>query len=281
MGAHTLGKLDQRNAFFKYFWSRGEHSYFNNQYYKTIVDKNDYAIQCMKEGNAGFAFIGEPNGTAGKVTWKAHGRGWFESGGPFSWRRNLDLCFDGGIGKSGLGKMLQIFEDEEEVYENCYDPSQQLVNGGPEWSCNPICQTKDDFVDEVMLNSDMGLYLDFEVDQATGRQIGTRKDGSISCHGLVDSDKDAERWAKGQISKATEANCEKSKSATATIVEEYASNQAKWVTDFANVFDKMMANGYDINQLQIAEYECCTRNPPSKAKKARKGSVVDCSSPTC
>ena len=58
MGAHTLGKLTQNNAFFKYFWSRGEHSYFNNQYYKTIVDKTDYAIQCMKEGDAGFAYIG-------------------------------------------------------------------------------------------------------------------------------------------------------------------------------------------------------------------------------
>ena len=94
--------------------------------------------------------------------------------------------------------MLEIFEDEEEVNENCYNASQQLVKGGPEWSCDPICRTTDDFVDEVMLNSDMGLYLDFEVDQTTGRQIGTRKDGSISCHGIVDSDKQAEEWAKGQ-----------------------------------------------------------------------------------
>ena len=94
--------------------------------------------------------------------------------------------------------MLQIFQDEEEVNLNCYDPSQQLVNGGPEWSCNPICRTTDDFVDEVMLNSDMGLYLDFEVDQATGRQIGTRKDGSISCHGIVDTNNQARRWARGK-----------------------------------------------------------------------------------
>jgi len=281
MGAHTLGKLTQSNAFFKYFWSRGEHSYFNNQYYKTMIGDTDYAIQCMDEG-AGFAFIGEPNGTAGYVTWKAHGRGWFQSGGPFSWRRNLDLCYDGKIGASGLGKMLQIFEDEEEVNENCYDPSQQLVNGGPEWSCNPICRTTDDFVDEVMLNSDMGLYLDFEVDQTTGRQIGTRKDGSISCHGIVDANNLARRWARGDTGAATEANCDKSKSITATIVEDYASNQEQWVLDFADVYDRMMANGYDINQLQVAEYECCTRNPPSKANKANKGSVVTCdSSATC
>ena len=59
MGAHTLGGLDQRNSFFKYFWNRGEHSYFNNQYYKTIVSKNAYAIQCINEAKDGFAFIGK------------------------------------------------------------------------------------------------------------------------------------------------------------------------------------------------------------------------------
>ena len=59
MGAHTLGKLDQRNSFFKYFWNRGEHSYFNNQYYKTIVNKNDYAIQCVDDATDGFVLIGK------------------------------------------------------------------------------------------------------------------------------------------------------------------------------------------------------------------------------
>ena len=87
---------------------------------------------------------------------------------------------------------------------------------------------------------------------------------------------------QGKITGATEANCDKSKSVTATIVEEYAGNQAQWVLDFANVFDKMMANGYNTNQLEVAEYGCCTRNPPSKAKIASKGSVVDCDpSATC
>ena len=92
---------------------------------------------------------------------------------------------------------MQIFEDVEEVNKNCYNGSQQLVNGGPEWSCDPICRTEDDFVDDIMLNSDMGLYLDFEVDQATGQQIGTRKDGSISCPGLVNANWKAEAWANG------------------------------------------------------------------------------------
>ena len=53
-----------------------------------------------------------------------------------------------------------------------------------------------------MLNSDMGLYLDFEVDEVTGRQIGTLSDGTVSCPGIVDADKNAIKWKNGQISKA-------------------------------------------------------------------------------
>ena len=141
MGAHTLGKLTQRNSFFKYFWSRGQHSYLSNQYYKSLAGgiedgttSRDFAIQCLpnlkdpndrykdifstkikvttpdnnrpdNNGGDGFALIGDTSGQAAEVSWTAHGRGWFESGGPFSWRRNLDMCFDGQIGHSGMDKL--------------------------------------------------------------------------------------------------------------------------------------------------------------------------------
>ena len=54
MGAHTLGKLTQRNSFFKYFWSRGQQSYLSNQYYKSLAGgmedgatNHDFAVQCL------------------------------------------------------------------------------------------------------------------------------------------------------------------------------------------------------------------------------------------
>ena len=59
-------------------------------------------------------------------------------------------------------------------------------------------------------------------------------------------------------------------------MEHYADNQEDWIVDFAAVFDKMLTNGYDLNLMDVAEYECCTRNPPSKHKKSKKGSVVEC-----
>jgi len=170
--------------------------------------------------------------------------------------------------------MKAIFGSEDAVNQNCYNPATQLKNGGPGWSCEDICYTPDDFVDEVMLNSDMGLYLDFTVDLKTGRQIGLREDGSVSCPGLVDDNNYARYWHQGTRSGSTTANCEKA--STANLVESYANDQAMWVSDFASVFDKMLANGYDISTLDIAEYGCCTRDPPSKENEATEGSKFEC-----
>ena len=45
MGAHTVGQFVQSSQMFKYWWSRGEHSYFNNDYYKTMTATQDYIIR--------------------------------------------------------------------------------------------------------------------------------------------------------------------------------------------------------------------------------------------
>ena len=134
----------------------------------------------------------------------ASGSKWTKSGGPFSWRRNFDMCFDGGIGKSGVGKLIKKnFTSEDEVYANCWDyetqSTDQIQNG---WTCDEKCLTDTDFNDEVMLNVDMGLYLDFEVKKEwAGRQIG--------CPGF-DKYKD-DRWNqnKNGFSHGTEAKCNK------------------------------------------------------------------------
>ena len=281
-----------RHSFMKYFWNRGEHSYFNNQYYKAMADPTDYAMMCMKEAKDGFSLTGMPDGTPGKVTFKAHGRGWFKSGGPFTWQKNLDLCYDGGLGGgSGMNKMLEVFATEAEVNENCFNPSNQLVDGGPGWICNSTCFTPDDFVDEAMLNSDLGLFFEFNVDPKTGRQLGYNEDGTVLCPGLVDQIEESEAWFSETRVHATTANC--GKAATADLVEAYARDQvglkvgaqtdsgpiyfsqALWVADFASVFDKMLLNGYEVDNLDTAEYGCCTRVPPSMHER-RYVSMVQC-----
>ena len=63
---------------------------------------------------------------------------------------------------------------------------------------------------------------------------------------------------------------------TADFVDEFASDQPGWVRDFAAVFDKVLANGYNMTgDLVEADYSCCTRNPPSKAP-GKKEPGFDC-----
>ena len=165
--------------------------------------------------------------------------------------------------------MKSLNTTEAGVFAACYDISKQLVDGGPGWTCEEKCYTPDDFVDEIMLNCDLGLYLDFTVNQTTGRQLGYGRDGSTTCPGLAEA-----KWASGRVRGATEANC--AKGPHSHLVEMYAADQATWVEDFGRVFDKMTTNGYDRDALDLADYGCCKRSPPSKAKEAKQGSTVEC-----
>ena len=149
------------------------------------IFKGSFYSLCCREDNSGgdgFALIGDRAGQAAEVTWTAHGRGWSESGGPFSWRRNLDMCFDGQIGHSGMDKLWKnpnspfssASEERQhnygqfnikywfyQVWDQCWDPSVQQV--GSQWTCPADCYTGPDFVDEIMLNTDMGLMWNFQV----------------------------------------------------------------------------------------------------------------------
>ena len=64
------------------------------------------------------------------------------------------------------------------------------------------------------------------------------------------------------------------------LVEAFATNQALWADKFQLAFDKMGSNGYQTGDLvdQTTEWQYCSRNPPTKGKISRKGSVFDCGS---
>ena len=119
-----------------------------------------------------------------------------------------------------------------------------------------MCYTPDHFVDEVMLNLDMGLYFNFTVDQAMGRQFGYKEDGTLSYPGLY------------QLSGKLRF---KEKGFRLTLFP-----QTTWVSDCALVFDKMLFNGYDASALDKAEYCYCSGNPTLKDKKSRRESKFVC-----
>ena len=85
------------------------------------------------------------------------------------------MCFDGGVGSSGIGKLLRNnFTSEDEIYANCWNYESQSTDQMPfGWTCDEKCFTSNDFVDEVMLNVDMGLYFDFQTQKdVAGKQFG-------------------------------------------------------------------------------------------------------------
>ena len=49
MGAHTIGTFHMRNSMMPYFWTRGDHENFNNEYYKSMTNTADYTLGCRKD----------------------------------------------------------------------------------------------------------------------------------------------------------------------------------------------------------------------------------------
>ena len=236
----------------------------------------DFAIQCLpnsKDPNGrgpngkDSILIGAVDGSPATVSWTAHARGWFKNGGPFSWKRNLDMCMDGQIGHSGVDKLFKKnqnsnppFSTEAEVWDACWDPSTQ--QSGYKWTCPSKCYIGSDFVDEVMLNPDMGLMWDFEVDNKTGRPWETKmaSDGVTPlCTGINQQSwiGDNRRGGSDTVVCHPEA-----KASTATDVEDFANNQATWATEFGAVFEKMLSNGNSGLLTTISNYDCCTRLNP-------------------
>ena len=259
----------------KYFWTRGQHSYLSNQYYRSLaggISANtpgqDFAIQWLPNlkdpnsrpkvyGGDRFALIGTRHSQPAEVSWTAHGRGWFKSGGPFSWRRNLDMCFDGQIGHSGLDKLIKNpnnpYSTAAHVWDKCWNPTLQQV--GSAWTCDQDCLTGPDFVDEVMLSPDMGLMWKFQVNKKTGRphQIGRSKDGTSLCTGINEKTwrKSKDRSESNTVKCHTEARAN-----TASDVEDFARDQSMWATEFGAVFEKMLDNG-QTGLTTHSNYECC------------------------
>lgn len=109
--------------------------------------------------------------------------------------------------------------------------------------------------DEMNLNSDMGLYLKF--DEVNGIPI--------NCAGL-DNFK-IENWKVPQVSKSERTRDRRAydqqcglnmrrEPATdqpmSTIIQEYAKDQAAWISDFVPAMEKMMRNGYTDSELTDA-----------------------------
>jgi len=234
MGAHALGRVHVGTSLFRYKWKAASEKFFNNGYHRNLARKRDWYFPA--NGQDACAKVGNQKGRRPKARWMPHVRGDTTSGGPAQWLQEKLVCksWDARSGKA----------------PRCSETDLQwkFVSG----------------LDETALPCEIGLYLDFKVDDGGipyGCQgfedFNMQKWGGWKSGGGLKEHKYT--WTRIQNEKA-EPKCpfamiQEPANATPTsqVVEEYADNNAAFVRDFFPTLEKMLANGYDAaSELQDA-----------------------------
>ena len=249
MGAHTFGKLHPKFSIFKYEWtSRGIHL-FNNDYYKGITGQPRWFIDDWHCRKVGDAFGNRP-----QSMWVAHSRKLTEGGGPIIWVHRNHAC-PSLYNPRPLGAFEQKCVDEAAPGMQCRaDPpvgggSQPRTADQADGDINTGCERFKAILvhDEIALNSDMGLYREFEEDNGV----------IYGCPGLehinasMASDDQSFVYSRLPGQGLAQPLCQKQRHAEPVgstplfqIMEEYANNQTAWINEFIPAMEKMLRNGY-------------------------------------
>ena len=279
MGAHTFGKLHNHISIFKYEWTSRGINLFNNDYYRGITGQPRWMID-----DPGCRKVGDAFGNKPETMWVAHSRKLTERGGPVFWVHRNHAC-----PSLYNSRPLGVFE------QKCVDeaaPGMQCRADPPAGGSQPRTVIQDDgdvntgcerfkailVHDNVALNSDMGLYREFEV-----------SDGIIhGCPGLehfndsMASDAREAIWSKLPGQGLAQPLCQKQRReepAGSTpmyqIMEEYANDQTAWINDFVPALEKMLANGYS-TLTDAPDYHVNAYCPLYSLKTSEKDKYVLC-----
>ena len=250
-GAHTFGVPTMTISLFPYTWTSSATNLFNNDYYKSMTGQNRWFFDDDKCTALGDAYGNKPI-----TRWKANARKLTKSGGPIFWMKENLVCPD----------MYNTYYPLDSFDKAC------VKAAGPGMTCKadpavlgstiPRTRNQTDadynigcerfrFIigrDEIALNCELGLYLNFTVNN-----------GIISgCPGFEDFNAEMQRnnsyfavsreYAGGPFG---EPRCGKQflsepagSTPTYQIMEMYANNQSTWINDFIPTMEKMMRNGY-------------------------------------
>jgi len=253
MGAHTYGLPKVQNTLFPYTWTGHATNAFNNDYYRNLVGQDKWFVDdetCF--------LVGDAYGNKPKTRWLAHSRKFKTNGGPVFWIHQNNVCpsvkNDIFWGKKQRRRCMDKTPKEPagmhckpdrppggKVYRKPDEPDADPDRGCEQWR---LIIGKD----EIALNCEMGLYLDFQVTDGVPH----------GCPGLehfnasMASDEKRGVWSHlpGER-RLSQPLCGKQKIAeppgstpVSEIMEEYANDQATWINDYILVFEKMMRNGY-------------------------------------
>jgi len=232
MGAHTFGRKHRSHSMFPYPWTNRNNMFFNNEYFRNMALKPEWFYdpddsECMPVGNY---FNKKP-----EARWVAHAFRDTVDGGPAQWIQEKLVCYN----DCNVNSTAECCGDLPSGATCCQD--WQFANGN----------------DESMLNTDIGLFYDFQV----------REDGlPTGCDNLGENftlemfKKEYKYTWSGNSSVPTykaETLCPLNTFAEPAgsdplhkIVEDFADNQQYWIDSFIPAFEKMLANGYQAGDLR-------------------------------
>eukprot|EP00930_Biecheleria_cincta_P012208 TRINITY_DN11570_c0_g1_i5.p1 TRINITY_DN11570_c0_g1~~TRINITY_DN11570_c0_g1_i5.p1 ORF type:complete len:744 (-),score=97.96 TRINITY_DN11570_c0_g1_i5:85-2205(-) len=227
MGAHTLGRVHNTISLNQYTWKTRSGMLFNNGYYRNMVLKEDWYYPSNDRRTC--RGVGTSSGARPQARWVPHAFLHTKKGLPVQWLQEKKVC-------------------------PCFDkPKVGCCAGSDGFSCKAGCEKWRIVlgIDETMLNSDMGLYLNFS----------TQDGVPTGCSGL--SNFNLEAWKKdwrfssphnppGKPDGPTpNIVCPKNmiqdppnSPPMSQIVEGYADDNARWLADFYPALEKMLQNGY-------------------------------------
>ena len=246
MGAHTFGRLNVHNSLFRYVWTSRGTQFFNNDYYKMIVDETRWFYndnECTKVGDA---YNNKP-----VRRWTTHFRSDTANRGPVHWISESYVCPN------------CVQETDHTCCQNvpqglfCTPDAQNLTDKTPN-QFNHAWENCETFkfisgIDEMALTCEMGLYFDFQNNNGfpTGCPGFETFDGQHGVWSEVNGKKGDPECPLQSLARPADDH------STSWYIKEYAANQDRWLADFVNVFDKMMTNGYgELEEEQLGDILC-------------------------
>merc|ERR550525_394713 len=288
MGAHTIGRFRQFRTGHKYVWT-SDFQAFNNQYYRNIAGRDDWFFdddECTKVGDAW--------GNKGHAIWIAKMNQVFKTGGPIQWIQKKVVCPNcAARSYERGGRHPDRLDQDRDCCLNDVPEGAQCRPDGLDLPGTKAFDRDDDFSDgceyshfifgndEAALGSDMGLMYKFDVD------IRGFPSGCPGLHTFYPSANRFSDWTCGidgrpwfqnpelswddpNLARVTEndwtqqgcpANCGRQDyvypgddMSLADHVERYADDQAAWINDYIPTHEKMVANGYDDDELVVSHY---------------------------
>ena len=252
MGAHTIGTFHKEHSIFIYGWTGLSKHSFNNDYYANLARKNKVAFTWQDKDCHP---VGDAEGRAGAVRWVGHVMAQTENGGPPFWVHENYVC----------SPQCHVEKDKDHKCCKGLQPGQfcQPDSDLMEHDSNGInmgCERYTFMIgnDETAINSEMGLYFDFQVTE----------DGTpYGCPNLEGFH--PENWKKKQFTWTIkprhgrqDPECPLQTLAVPEgstplyqIVEEFADDQDAWIRAFIPTLEKVLSNGYQANDLQDSALE--------------------------